>query len=84
MVPPFMTRLLRREKPLWVKVYSGETEEWLERLDKLVARYGSSALFLYFSPMSRENADKILSHAEKHWSDVEGSFTRECRKRDSR
>ena len=51
---------------------------------KVGLNYGSSALFLYFSPMSRENADKILAHAEKYWSDGEGSFTRECRKRDSR
>jgi len=81
---PIYDKAVAAGKALWVKVYSGETEEWLERLDKLVARYGSSALFLYFGPMSRENADKILAHAEKYWSDVEGSFTRECRKRDSR
>lgn len=81
---PIYDKAVAAGKALWVKVYSGETEEWLERLDKLVARYGSSALFLYFGPVSRENADKILAHAEKYWSDVEGSFTRECRKRDSR
>ena len=81
---PIYDKAVAAGKAPWGKGYSGETEEWLERLDKLVARYGSSALFLYFGPVSRENADKILAHAEKYWSDVEGSFTRECRKRDSR
>lgn len=68
-------------KGLWVKVYSGEVEEWLERLDKLVSRYGSNALFLYFSPMPLERARRILDHAEQHWSDVEGSFVRELKQR---
>lgn len=66
-------------KGLWVKVYSGEFEEWLERLDKLVARYGSNALFLYFAPMSAEQGKKLLEHAEKYWSDVEGSYVKELR-----
>lgn len=66
-------------KGLWVKVYSGELEEWLERLDKLVARYGSNALFLYFSPMPMERAQKLLEHAEKYWSDVEGSYVKELK-----
>ncbi len=66
-------------KGLWVKVYSGSFEEWLERLDKLVERYGSNALFLYFDPMPMEQANKLLAHAEKYWSDVEGSFTAECK-----
>ena len=61
-------------KGLWVQVYTGEVEDWIKRIDALVARYGSNALFLYFPPMSMANADKLLSHAEKHWKDVEGSF----------
>lgn len=61
-------------KGLWVKVYSGTPEEWIARIDKLVARYGSNALFLYFSPMPRATADLLLAHAEKHWCDIEGSI----------
>jgi len=61
-------------KGLWVKVYSGEFSEWLERLDKLVERYGSNAMFLYFSPMPIEQAKLLLDHAERNWSDIEGSY----------
>ena len=64
----------RAGKALWVQVYTGEVAEWISRIDRLVARYGSNALFLYFPPMSMENAEKIMNHAEKHWKDVEGSF----------
>lgn len=66
-------------KGLWVKVYSGTPEEWMERIDRLVERYGSNALFLYFSPMQRETADKLLAHADAHWSDVEGSYVKELK-----
>ncbi len=61
-------------KGLWVQVYTGGVDEWLSRIDKLVSRYGSNALFIYFPPVSMENAEKILSHAEKHWKDVEGTL----------
>ncbi len=70
---PIYDQAIKAGKGLWVKVYTGAVDEWMDRLDHLVARYGSNALFLYFSPMSRENADRLLNHAEKNWRDVEGS-----------
>ena len=64
----------RAGKGLWVQVYSGGVDEWISRIDTLIARYGSKCTFLYFPPMSMADADKILSHAEKHWKNVEGTF----------
>ena len=64
-------------KALWVKVYSGTPDEWIKRIDRLVARYGSNALFLYFEPMPRKTADRLIEHARKHWSDVKGSCLRD-------
>ncbi len=61
-------------KSLWVKVYSGEFEDWIAHVDKLVARYGSHSLFLFFPEMSLEQANRLIEHADKHWSDVEGEF----------
>ena len=66
-------------KGLWVKVYSGEFETWLERLDKLIARYGTNALFLYFNPMPMEQAKKLMEYAEKYWCDIEGSYVKELK-----
>ncbi len=78
---PIYDKAVAAGKGLWVKVYSGEFEEWLFRLDKLVARYGSNALFLYFSPMPMERAKKLLEYAEQNWSDIEGSYIRELKSR---
>ncbi len=63
-------------KALWVNVYSGTPDEWIKRIDKLVHRYGSNRLFLYFSAMDRFTADMLLEHADKNWSDIEGSIRR--------
>ena len=64
----------RAGKGLWVQVYTGGVEDWISRIDRLIARYGSNAVFFYFPPMSMAEADRILSHAETHWKDVEGTF----------
>lgn len=61
-------------KSLWVKVYSGEFEDWLRNVDRVVAKYGSHSLFLHFPEMSMEHAERLLAHAEQNWSDVEGTF----------
>lgn len=66
-------------KALWVQVYTGTTEEWIARIDRLVERYGSNALFMYFPPMSMESAQMILKHAEENWKDVEGSYVKELK-----
>lgn len=68
-------------KGLWVKVYTGTVEEWIKRLDELVARYGSNALFLYFSPMSKADGERLLQYAEENWSDVEGSYVKELKEK---
>ena len=68
-------------KGLWVKVYSGEVKEWIERLDKLIARYGTNALFLYFNPMPMDQAKMLMDYAEKHWCDIEGSFVKELKEK---
>ena len=66
-------KAVRAGKGLWVKVYSGEFDEWIERVDKTVKRYGSNALFLHFPIMSMDKAQKLLDYAEKNWCDVEGT-----------
>jgi len=63
-------------KSLWIKVYTGGLNEWIAGVDKLVERYGSHSMFLHFPVMSMEEADILLSHAQKNWSDVKGSL--EC------
>ena len=61
-------------KSLWIKVYSGEFEDWLRNVDRIVQKYGSHSLFLMFPEMSMEQAVSLLEYADKNWSDVEGTF----------
>ena len=61
-------------KSIWVKVYSGEFEDWIRNVDRIVNKYGSHSLFLLFPEMSMEQAVYLLDYAEKNWSDVKGTF----------
>ena len=62
-------------KSLWVKVYSGEFEDWIHNVDRIVQKYGSHSLFLMFPEMSMEQAEALLDYADKNWSDVKGTWT---------
>ncbi len=64
----------RAGKALWVEIYTGGVADQISRLDRLIERYGSNAVYFRFLPMSMAEADMILTHAEKHWKDVEGTF----------
>lgn len=64
----------RADKALWIKVYSGDVDNWIAGVDKLVQRYGSHSLLLYFNPMPMADAKKLLDYAEAHWRDVKGTF----------
>jgi len=61
-------------KTLWVKVYSGEFEDWITNVDRIVQKYGSHSLFLFFPEMSYAQGQKLIAYADEHWSDVEGTF----------
>ena len=61
-------------KSIWVKVYSGEFEDWIRNVDRFVKKYGSHSLFLLFPEMSMEQAVYLLDYADKNWSDVKGTF----------
>lgn len=63
-------------KSLWIKVYTGEFEDWLHNVDRVVKKYGSQSLFFMFPEMSMAQAEKLMAYGEEHWSDVEGSFQR--------
>ena len=61
-------------KSIWVKVYSGEFEDWIRNVDRIVNKYGSHILFLLFPEMSMEQAAYLLDYADRNWSDVKGTF----------
>lgn len=61
-------------KSIWIKVYSGEFEDWIKNVDRIVKKYGSHSLFIHFPEMSLKQAEYLLDYADKNWSDVKGSF----------
>ena len=61
-------------KSIWVKVYSGEFEDWIKHVERLVMKYGSHSMYLLFPEMSLEQAHTLIDYADKHWSDIKGSF----------
>lgn len=67
-------KVIAAGKSIWVKVYSGEFEDWIKNVDRIVKKYGSHSLFLLFPEMSVEQAVYLLDYAEKNWSDVKGTF----------
>ncbi len=62
-------------KSLWIKVYDGGVDGWIKSVDRIVQKYGSHSLFLWFPEMSYDDAQKLLAHADAHWSDIEGTFS---------
>jgi hypothetical protein len=61
-------------KSIWVKVYSGDFEDWLKNCERLVMKYGSHSLFFLFPEMSHEQAERLISYADEHWSNIRGTF----------
>ncbi len=71
---PIYDQAVAAGKSLWIKVYTGEFEDWIERVEKLVMRYGSNAMFLFFPEMSEEKANRLIAYADANWSDIKGSY----------
>ena len=61
-------------KSIWVKVYSGGFEDWIQHCERIVKRYGSDRLFFHMPEMSMEQAREFIGYAEKNWSNIKGSF----------
>ncbi|MFA9465661.1 MAG: trimethylamine corrinoid protein 2 [Velocimicrobium sp.] len=76
---PIYDKAVAAGKGLWIKVYSGTLDEWIERVEKLVYRYGSNAMFLYFPEMPLEDAQRLIAYADEHWSDIEGDYVKELK-----
>ena len=70
---PIYDKAVAAGKGLWVQVYNDDLDAQLKRIDALVKRYGSNALFLLFPGMPRADAERLLEYADKNWSDIEGT-----------
>lgn len=64
----------RAGKSLWLRVYTGEYEDWIRNTDRIVQKYGSHSLFIFFPDMTMEQAENLIAYANEHWCDVQGTF----------
>ena len=54
---------------MWVQIYEGNVDNWIDRADRFLDRYGTKACYLLFPGMSERDADKLMTHAHAHWVD---------------
>ncbi len=73
---PIYDKVIRAGKSLWIKVYSGEFEDWIKNMDRIVQKYGSSSVFFFLPEMSLTQAETLIAYAEEHWSDIPGTLER--------
>lgn len=76
---PIYDKAIAAGKSIWVKIYTGEFEDWIKNADRLVKRYGSSSIFLHFPEMSLAQGTYLMEYAEKNWKDIEGTYNAERR-----
>jgi 5-methyltetrahydrofolate--homocysteine methyltransferase len=58
----------RARKSLWIRMHDGGFDQWLARSDRLVDRYGPDGLYLLYPAMTEDQAERLVTHAENHWS----------------
>ena len=74
---PIYDKVMRAGKSIWIKVYSGDFEDWIRHMDRIVKRYGSHSVFFFLPEMSYEQGTRLIRYAEENWSDIKGSFFEE-------
>lgn len=64
---PIYDMVKKAGKSLWVQITDGYFDEWVEKADNLVKRYGADGLYILFPIMEFEEARELLQKAEKDW-----------------
>lgn len=60
-------KVIAAGKSLWVMFSEGGIDDWIEKADKLVKRYGPEKLYFLFPVMEEEDALRLLEKAERDW-----------------
>ena len=55
-------------KSLWLSISDGNVDNWIRNSEKLMSRYDKRLLYFLYPEMSMSDAEKLLTHAEKHWN----------------
>ncbi len=55
-------------KGMWVQIYDGGVDGWIESADRFIDRYGKRSCYLIFPYMSERDADKVMDHMLQRYS----------------
>jgi hypothetical protein len=64
---PIYDKVRAANKSLWISIYDGRLNDWIESADKLVKRYGPDGLYLLFPEMDETDALWLMEKAERDW-----------------
>lgn len=64
---PIYDKVRAAGKSLWIQLYDGNYEDWVNSAEKLVKRYGTAGLYIIFPDMEEEEAIRLVEKAERDW-----------------
>lgn len=64
---PIYDKVKNAGKGLWVQIYDGDVDTWIESSGRFVERYGCDGVYLLFPIMDHADAERVLSGAKKKW-----------------
>ena len=59
-------------KGMWIQIYDGGIDGWINSADRFIDRYGTKACYLIFPYMPERDADKLMNHAHAKWASRNG------------
>lgn len=64
---PIYDKVQAANKSLWIMIYDGNPNDWMDKAERLVKRYGPKGIYLYFPEMSESDAQRLMKKAEHEW-----------------
>ncbi len=64
---PIYDKIISANKGLWIGIGEGMYDDWIDKVGKLVKRYGPHHLYILFPEMSDEEAVNLVLLAEREW-----------------
>lgn len=55
-------------KSMWVQIYDGGVDKWIDSADRFIDRYGTKSCFFIFPHMSEKDAYRLMEHAHSKWN----------------
>lgn len=65
---PIYEKVLNAGKSLWISIYDGSMENWIEGVDKIVKTFGNRGMYFIFPVIDEEDAKRLIAIAEDKWS----------------